>query len=103
MTLTTEQERDLGRKLAKLQGIRLQMESWTREMLRLDMQWRAAHAHELELRGMIVAAYGESAAPPVGQPLAYRVGTNARDICLVCGRAGHCSASCPRWKKEPAR
>jgi hypothetical protein len=78
MALTTEQERDLGRKLAKLQGIRLQMESWAREMLRLDMQWRAAHARELELRAMIVASYGESAAPPVGQPLAYPAGTSSK-------------------------
>lgn len=100
MALTTEQQRDLGRKLAKLQGIRLQKESWAREMLRLDMQWREAHARELELRSMITASYGESAAPPIEQPLAYPLGTNARDICLVCGRTGHCSASCPQWKER---
>lgn len=79
MALTTEQERDLGRKLAKLQGIRLQKENWAREMLRLDMQWRAAHARELELRSMIVSDYGESAAPPVGEPLAYPVGLSSKE------------------------
>lgn len=25
------------------------------------------------------------------------------DICLICLQRGHCSASCPRWKKEPTR
>lgn len=100
MALTTEQERDLGHKLAELQGLRMLKERGAREMLRLNVQWREAHVRELELRSMIVAAYGESAVPPLDQPLAYPLGTNARDICLVCGRTGHCSASCPQWKER---
>lgn len=103
MSFSPDQQHELGNQLARLQGIKLQIESWAREMLRLDMQWRTAHARYQELRSTIVATYGEAAAPPVGQPLAYPGGTNSQDVCPVCGQRGHCSASCPRWKKEPAR
>ncbi len=79
MALTTEQQRDLGRKLAELQGLRMLKERGAREMLRLDMQWREAHARELELRSMITTSYGESAAPPLDPPLAYPGGSSSKE------------------------
>lgn len=64
MPLTTEQQRDLGNKLARLQGHVQAMDRATRDALDADQRWRRAHRQHAELRAQIAAQYGPAAAPP---------------------------------------